>query len=261
MSEESKIIPACAFGHELAIVRGYCKQCAVCEICHKALTVTEYFQAVRESDRKSVSDKEGTYLPSFCHPACFTENEKTILNSQEITIPKSLFDKLNLCRQIMMPIEIDGQVLSAKSQDVDADLRMTAFANGEIGPPPFYISDSAKLRSFEEHQEYLYLMLRKMESACAALSLVLSKGRRAIEVNLSKKDQEAFQEALHTEREKHSKKAPKATAKVEKKAVTRFDKAVASFVKILGISEDEAKEMVRKKQPELETSEETVEVG
>lgn len=227
----------CRFSHVLAIRDGYCLTCATCYICHKQLNPQEYFFSLREADRGSDLEAGIINNPVFVHPSCFSEAEKAILASESLTIPKSLFNKLNARLLIMEPLEIGGMrdtdVLAAKTQEQDAYNKAQSF-----------IYDSARIRNSEEHQEYIYTVLRRMESFCAALSLTVSKSRRATELNLDKKIADQNQKAREERRQSQEHKTPKTEARTERKVQTAEDKKLQKMMNLLGCTEAEARQVL-----------------
>lgn len=224
----------CCNSHVLAIQDGYCLSCAICYICNKHLDPRDYFFCLREAARDSDPEAGIFSNPSFVHPSCFSDSEKAILASETLNIPKSLFNKLNARLLIMEPLEIGGMkdtdVLAAKTQEQDAYIKAKSF-----------IHDSARLRTSEEHQEYLYTVLRRMESFCAALSLAVSKSRRSVELNLDKKIADQNQKAREERRQHENHKTPKTEARAEKKVQTAEDKKLQKMMNLLGCSEEEAR--------------------
>ena len=233
MSEETFY---CANNHELAIQDGYCKECAVCAICKSPLTPAEYFQDLRTAARESDASAGIIVNPIFTHSACILEQSKPLLAVETVTIPRELFNHLNQCRLLIEPMKLGGmrddEVLAAKTQEMDAGLQAS-----------YWISESAKTRTSEQHQEYLYQCLRRMETICAAASLALSKSRRVIELKLDQKVAAQNEEARRKRQEMEERPTPKTAAKIERKALTREEKAIQGFMKTLGCSEAEATEI------------------
>lgn len=231
----------CSFQHSLAIENGYCKECALCYLCHKTLSPAEYFFCLREAERDSDPDAGIISNPLFVHPSCFSEAERARLLSETVTIPRELFNKLNACRLLIEPMKIEGMkdsdVLQSKTQEQDAGVNAT-----------WFIHESAKERSSEDHQEYLYIVLRRMESCAAVLSLAVSKHRRSIELNLDKKVAKQNQDARE-ERQYHTKhKTPKTEARTERRQLSQEERAIERIQKLLGCTPDEAKIVLGKKQ-------------
>jgi hypothetical protein len=213
--------PLCRAGHSLQTPGGYCPTCATCSLCKRQLTVTEYHWTLEHC-------KEGQE-PNFRHPGCFSEVERLLLASEEVSIPRALFDKLNACRLLLEPLE-DRNV---KTNEQDADIRCQ-----------HWIHNSAQTRSYEDHSQYLYLVLRRAESICTTLSLAVSKQRRTIEQELSEKDKLAHLEARTTARA-HRDLAPTTHKKVEKRKLTKEDKAIQALVN-LGLSEADARKSIQR---------------
>ncbi len=207
----------------------YCQECTKCEICHKPLNWKE----VEYCERQFAQDENAT-KPIFEHPSCFKAIEKTALAYADVTIPKALFDKLNACRLLIEP----NMDLAKKTNEQDGDIQAQRF-----------IHELAKERSYEEHREYLYMQLSKMESVCATFSLAISKYRRDIEDSLKTKDKKRQAQA-DNERQAHSDKAPKTHGGTliasEKKAQGKVNKATALLM-ALGYSEEEAKAKIAAK--------------
>lgn len=243
-TEAEPLPPVCFAGHQLSIKDGFCRQCAICNLCSKPLDPSEYFYALRQADRES--EKDFIVNPVFVHTTCFTESELSILTSETVTIPRALFNKLNACRLIFEPLILGGQgkdeILEIKTNENDAEIKTND-----------WIHESAKTKTADEHLEYLYFCLRRMESASAALSLAISKHRRSVELNLDKKYAEQAEQARKDRKKASENPTPRTREKVEtaqvKKAVTREEKAIASFMKVLGCTEAEARAMVQKAPP------------
>jgi hypothetical protein len=218
---ENSQSPLCRSGHPLATPGGYCPTCATCSLCKRPLTATEYHWTLEHTPESQE--------PTFRHPGCFSEIERLTLATEEVSIPRALFDKLNACRLLLEPLE-DRNV---KTNEQDADLKVQR-----------WIHESAQTKTYEKHSEYLYLVLRRMESACATLSLAVSKQRRVIEQELSEKDKQAHLEA-RTAAKAHRDLAPTTHKKVEKRKLTKEEKAVADLVG-LGLSEADARQCIQR---------------
>lgn len=231
----------CSFSHPLSVEGGFCQECALCYLCHKTLSPAEYFFCLREAERDSDPDAGIISNPVFVHPSCFSEAERSTLASETVTIPRELFNKLNACRLLIEPLKIGGMkdedVLQSKTQEQDAGVKAT-----------WFIHESAKSRSSEDHQEYLYSVLRRMESCAATLSLAVSKQRRSIELNLDKKVAKQNLEARE-ERQRHtSHKTPKTEARTERRQLSQEERAIERIQKLLSCTLEEAKIVLGKKQ-------------
>jgi hypothetical protein len=221
LAPTSPTTPLCRAGHPLATPGGYCPTCATCQLCKRPLTATEYHWTLEHTPESQD--------PAFRHPGCFSEVERLTLATEEVSIPRALFDKLNACRLLLEPLE-DRNV---KTNEQDADICMHR-----------WIHESAKTKSYEEHSKYLVLVLIRMESACATLSLATNKQRRVIEQELSEKDKQAHLEA-RTAAKAHRDLAPTTHKKVDKRKLTKEEKAVAALV-ALGLSEADARQSIQR---------------
>lgn len=181
----------------------------------------------------------------FRHPGCFKELELIELTQESVTISRAMFDKINACRLLQEPLRTDTNV---KENEKDSDNRTHQ-----------WIATSAATEPYETHSQYLYVVLRRMESACATLSLVLSKSRKSIESELSAKDQEAQAAArlearkrvkttkeLEKERKEHADRAPHTHAVAEKRKLTKEEKGIEFLMTKFGMSEADARLSVQR---------------
>ena len=226
-------MPLCRAGlHETPLTAGYCSECAICQYCHKQLTVTEYNWCYAIAAKHEVP-------VSFQHPGCFSELERLTVNSESITIPRILFEKLNAARLLLEPIP----ELSHKTNEFDSEIKTRQFIH-------------------EMKLEDQFLVLKRLESAASTVSMLLSKHRREIEQTLSERDKAKYEKARQGNREKtkeekaaekaekerlaHANRAPGTTGRVEAKKLTKEEKAIAALISI-GLSESEAKESIKRK--------------
>lgn len=232
-SEVIEKVYICHNNHQLACRDGFCKECAVCYLCQKPLTPAEYFYDLRQAERDSDPAAGIIANPTFTHSSCELETARHLIVSESVTIPRRMFDLLNSCRLLIEPLEIGGmgkdESLSIKTQEADAARQST-----------YFISRSAIERNAEEHQEYLYTCLRRMETCCAVLSLAVSKSRRSTELNLDKKIAAQNLDARETRRKMESNPTPRTAAKTEKRQLSKQELALEKIQKLLGCSPQDA---------------------
>ena len=194
--------------HDIPLQGGYCSECAVCQFCHKKLSAPEYNWCL------SVAAKYEQPI-AFQHPGCFSEIERLSKSAESVTIPKAYFDKLNAARLLLEPIS----ELNPKTNEIDAQLKARQFIHD---------------MSLEDK----FLFLKRMESISSECSLLLSKSRRDLENKFSERDKEKFVEARR-QREAQKELAPKTREKVEKKKLSKDEKAI-EYLMHLGLSREDA---------------------
>lgn len=210
-------LPFCRFGHPLAIENGWCKVCSTCKICQKLLTPTEYFWCIREGLKEESE-------PVFEHPGCYNEMEKLTLQSDSIKITNGLFAKLNASRLLIEPLED----LNIRTNENDADIQTQRW---------MHLAGQGK--THDEAMEYYYVTLRRMESACATLSLAVSKARRAIETDIAGRDRENYQKA-QKERKTHEVKAPHTYQAKITKQISKEEKFLETYMRQTGLDRSDA---------------------
>lgn len=225
---QGKVVP-CRAGH-LNYSDLFCPECAICTTCKRGITQTEYQWCLRQAD-------EFESEPEFQHPGCFKELERIALSNEEIPIPRSLFNKLNACRLLIEPIED----WSVRTNEVDAEYRTQRWIH------------QMDLTT-KEGSEACFIALRRMETISATLSLALSKSRRSISRGLEEKEMGKWQEV------QEARKAPKTPKTATKKLIglvasaTKEDKLREKLVQNLidlGMSEEAARESIKRKAPEV----------
>lgn len=200
--------------HEISSGSGYCLTCAKCDLCLKQLTVAEY-----EWNLRNNAKNEG--LPRRMeHPACLRQEERLELASESVTVTRSTLDKLNAARLLIEP---------NMSWGIDTNQQDAQFA--------------AQRLMHMMSTEQVVVMLARLESVCAALTLATRKDRKPIEIRIKQKQAEDFKAANAA---RNAPKVPKTTLKVEKRQLTKEDKAVQALMNI-GLSEEEARESVNRK--------------
>ena len=221
-TNETPTIFQCRAGHQLATQGGYCTECATCAICKKPLTSVEYTMRLRESERNSED-------PIFEHPYCYSEIEMLAAVTETIEIPKSLYEKMNMAR-LMITVSED---LNTRTNEFDADIRARNY----------YRTIGFHEMSYAEQA----MNLRRMESICATLSLMMSKSRRHIEKDLSDRDQALYEKA-RSERSTNSIRAPH-TAKIkENQTISKHDKQINNLMKMFSCDKATAESMLKPKE-------------
>lgn len=218
-------MPLCPRGHEVLEGRSLCTVCATCQLCSCDMNISQYQWNLLQLERW-IADGEKLETFLFCHPGCLTPAEKATLAAETVTIPLTLYNKLNAMRLLIEPIRIGGEVenLSVKTNEQDADIKCQQILVG------VKVEDQ-------------FLMLRRLESACATISLSVSKVRKSIEIDLSKRDKARMADAVS---HREAPKTPKVAAKVERKVLTKEDKAIAALM-ALGLSEVDARLSIQRK--------------
>ena len=204
-------MPVCSAGHEVLRTSGFCKICAVCSICQKDLTVAEYEWCLRTNAK---SEDE----PIFEHPGCLRQVEKEQLASETATVPRRILDKLNAYRLLLEP----NMSWGINTNQMDAQFSTQRFIH-------------------QSTPEEIVMMLARAEAMCAALSLATRKDRKPIEIRIKQKQTADFQEAAARRKESAT---PKTVAKVERKILSKEDKAVAVLLGLGTYTEEEAREEV-----------------
>lgn len=224
-------MPQCPRGHEVLEGRSLCVKCATCQLCHQDMNISQYqWNLLQLADWLANGENLEDFL--FVHPGCLTESEKTILATETVTIPLTLYNKLNAMRLLIEPIRIGGEVenLSVKTNETDADIKTQQLLVG---------------RPVEDQ----FLILRRLESACATISLSIAKVRKSIEIDLSKRDKQKLAAA---DSKRAEPKTPKTTGGALVAAVriekTKQDKGIAVLM-AAGLSREEALESLTRVKP------------
>jgi hypothetical protein len=201
--------------HQIPHPGGYCTDCARCAYCQRPLTVLEYQWC------QSVAAKYEIPI-EFKHPSCAAQLRGLDLASESVSIPKAYFDYLNAARLLIEPIP----ELNPKTNSLDAELKTHQFIH-------------------EMKLDDIFLFVKRMESIASTGSLIIAKHRRELEAKFSEKDQQKFKEARAV-RTAHEVKAPATRARVEKRILTKEEKAIAALT-ALGLSDAEARDSIRRK--------------
>lgn len=188
----------CPTGHELAeMAHGYCALCAICSQCQQRLRDVEYRWCLERNDGIMI------------HPLC-----AALLPQAEgmVTVPLKQYDYLNACRLLIEPL---GEC-STETNKYDAECRLNA-------------TRFVHLMTLEQK----FLMLSRLERLSASLSLILSKDRKTIEIELNKREKAKFDAATKQTRIENRPKS-------ERHTLTQRDKAIKALLAIPGMTEAEA---------------------
>jgi hypothetical protein len=175
--------------------------------------------------RRKITDRDNqengeSNEPDFYHPFCYTESEMIALRSENVSLPRDTFDKLNMARRLTYVNPADPVKVTQMNAEIEAQRWIIDMPLDEV-----------------------FQHLKAMESICTVLSLALRKDRRSIQESLEKRDSSKTKEALAA-REKHSDRTPKTTDSKEKREERKIDKGIAQLMKSLGVDEETATAMV-----------------
>lgn len=189
-----------------------CEHHRSCTECNGICTLAELVTCIRNQD-----------LP--VHAKCMVLRTVKV-SDQDVRISRKYFDYLNLCRLLIEPDE-------KLSKDTNAHTSRVMTTN--------WIIDMSL--------ESKFLAMSKLEAVAAELSVLLKKDKRAIEIELSERDKQKFEDA----RKKAKEPAPKkGTSSKEAKsgvelALSSEDKKIAKMRKSMPwMSIDQCRELLTK---------------
>lgn len=201
-SEETGIFQ-CPVGHTIYAKSGFCMECSPCFICGKTLTPQEYFQYQRWHWK--ADNKNRPWEPS--HSSCWTEQEKAIARTETVTIPKALYERMNLYLGLVEGSTTDSDITNrSQAQIAVARLYSQVWSNFETA----------------------HVALQRMEEACIQLHLLIKDHRIEIQEKRDEKQKAKFEETTKY-RQQHNmtiadKIAIKDKQRTEKKEGKRLSK-------------------------------------
>lgn len=194
----------------------YCHFCAQCAVCHLPLTIEEYQWNL---------DRWGTILKSnpseapdaiFEHPHCLNPTESASLLTETSTIPQTVFDKVNASRLLKSAVD---------------NIR-------EYSRLPI------TMLSIEDQIKHL----REIEKIAADVYATLRAKKRDIETDIN----ELYNTRTETSRELKQREkaeaervaslspAPQTAARVEKKQLSKEEKAIQQLMQATGLNKEDA---------------------